>query len=179
MTDLLDSLRELSREQVSISPRFASIDQTIRRAVDAVRARAEMRHRAIAIHIAGEMTGTFDPQKIERVFFNLLLNACEASFQSQGEIDIDIQSSPDRFDVRVTDHGSGVPPSISNTLFEPFVSSGKSNGTGLGLAIVSKIIDDHGGSVLVENTSPSGTTFLVRLPRAAGVLIDATQTVAS
>ncbi len=178
MTDLLDSLRELSREQVSISPRFASIDQTIRRAVDAVRARAEMRHRAIAIHVAGEMTGTFDPQKIERVFFNLLLNACEASLQSQAEIDIDIQSSPDRFDVRVTDHGSGVPPAIGNSLFEPFVSSGKSNGTGLGLAIVSKIIDDHGGSVLVENTSPSGTTFLVKLPRAAGVLLDATQTVA-
>jgi signal transduction histidine kinase len=137
-----------------------------------------MRHRAIAIRVAGEMTGTFDPQKIERVFFNLLLNACEASAQSQGEIDIDIQSSLDRFDVRVTDHGSGVPPAISNSLLEPFVSSGKSNGTGLGLAIVSKIIDDHGGSVVVENTSPSGTTFLVKLPRAAGVLLDATQTVA-
>ena len=178
MTDLLDSLRELSREQVSISPRFAAIDQTVRRAVDAVRARAEMRHRAIAIRAAGEMTGTFDPQKIERVFFNLLLNACEASFQSQGEIDIDIQSSSDHFDVRVTDHGSGVPPAISDTLFEPFVSSGKSNGTGLGLAIVSKIIDDHGGSVMVESTSSAGTTFLVRLPRAAGVLLDATQTVA-
>ena len=178
MTDLLDSLRELSREQVSISPRFAAIDQTIRRAVDAVRARAEMRHRAIAIRVAGEMTGTFDPQKIERVFFNLLLNACEASAQSQGEIDIDIQSSPDRFDVRVTDHGSGVPPAISDSLFEPFVSSGKSNGTGLGLAIVSKIIDDHGGSVVVENTSSAGTTFLIKLPRAVGVLLDATQTVA-
>ena len=179
MTDLLDSLRELSREQVSISPRFAAIDQTIRRAVDAVRARAEMRHRAIAIRVEGEMTGTFDPQKIERVFFNLLLNACEASMQSQGEIEIDIQSSSDRFDVRVTDHGSGVPPAICNSLFEPFVSSGKSNGTGLGLAIVSKIIDDHGGSVVLENTSPSGTTFLVRLPRTAGVLLlDATQTVA-
>ena len=179
MTDLVDSLRELSREQVSISPRFAAIDQTIRRAVDAVRARAEMRQRAIAIRVAGEMTGTFDPQKIERVFFNLLLNACEASMQSQGEIEIDIQSSSDRFDVRVTDHGSGVPPAICNSLFEPFVSSGKSNGTGLGLAIVSKIIDDHGGSVALENTSPSGTTFLVKLPRAAEVLLlDATQTVA-
>ena len=178
MTDLLDSLRELSREQVSISPRFAAIDQTIRRAVDAVRARAEMRHRAVAIRAAGEMTGTFDPQKIERVFFNLLLNACEASLQSQGEIDIDIQSLRDRFEVRVSDHGSGVPPAISDSLFEPFVSSGKSYGTGLGLAIVSKIVDDHGGSVVVENTSSAGTTFLVKLPRAAGVLLDATQTVA-
>jgi signal transduction histidine kinase len=50
-------------------------------------------------------------------------------------------------------------------LFDPFVSAGKANGTGLGLAIVSKIIADHGGSVSVENTSASGTTFLVKLPR--------------
>ncbi len=125
------------------------------------------------------MTGTFDPQKIERVFFNLVLNACEASAQTLGEIDIDIRSWSDRFEVRVIDRGSGVPPAISNTLFDPFVSLGKSNGTGLGLAIVSKVIHDHGGSVMVENTSSSGTTFLVRLPRAAGVLSDAAQTVAS
>jgi len=178
MTDLLDSLRELSREEVSISPRIAAIDQTIRRAVDAVRAHADMRHRSISIRAAGELTGTFDPQKIERVFFNLVLNACEASAQTLGVIDVDIRSWSDRFEVRVIDRGSGVPPAISNTLFDPFVSLGKSNGTGLGLAIVSKVIHDHGGSVVVENTSSSGTTFLVRLPRAAGVLSDAAQTVA-
>jgi len=68
MIDLLDSLRELSREEGSISPRFAAIDQTIRRAVDAVRARVEMRSRIVSIRSSGDMTGTFDPQKIERVF---------------------------------------------------------------------------------------------------------------
>jgi signal transduction histidine kinase len=179
MTDLLDSLRELSREEGSISPRPAAIDQIMRRAVDAVRARVEMRNRTVSIHSSGEMDGTFDPQKIERVFFNLVLNACEASMQTQGEIEIAMQSSPEMFEVRVTDHGSGVPPSVGTTLFDPFVSFGKSNGTGLGLAIVSKVIHDHGGSVIVEETSPFGTTFLVRFPRAARLLPEATQTVIS
>jgi signal transduction histidine kinase len=179
MTDLLDSLRELSREEGSINPRPAVIDQTIRHAVDAVRARAEMRNRVISIRGSGEMTGMFDPQKIERVFFNLVLNACEASMQTQGEIEIEIHSSTELFDVRVIDHGSGVPSPIRSTLFDPFVSFGKSNGTGLGLAIVSKVIHDHGGSVAVEETSGSGTTFLVELPRAARALREATQAVNS
>jgi len=178
MTDLLDSLRELSRDQ-GISPRPAAIDQIIRHAVDTVRARAEMRNRAIFIHSSGEMGGTLDPQKIERAFFNLVLNACEASAQSEGEVEIDIHSSLELFEVRVIDHGSGIPPSICNTIFDPFVSFGKSNGTGLGLAIVSKVIKDHGGSVIVEGTSHSGTTFLVRLPRAARALPQTAQTVAS
>jgi len=177
MTDLLDSLRELSRGEGSITPRAAALDHTIRHAVDAVRARPEMRNREISIRTFGDMSGTFDPQKIERAFFNLVLNACEASHTTQDEIEIDLHSSPTLFEIRVIDHGSGVPSAIGHTLFDPFVSYGKSNGTGLGLAIVSKVIHDHGGSVTVEETSSSGTTFLVRLPRAPQALREAAHAV--
>jgi len=119
--------------------------------------------------------GMFDPQKIERAFINLVLNACEASEQTQTEIVI--ESFPEFFEIRVIDHGPGVPTPIRNTLFDPFVSFGKSNGTGLGLAIVNKVIGDHGGRVTVEDTSQSGTTFLVKLPRAAHLLSAAMQPV--
>jgi signal transduction histidine kinase len=179
MTDLLDSLRELSREEGTISPHPAEIDQTIRHAVDAVRARSELRTRSISLRSSGDMAGVFDPKKIERAFFNLVLNACEASAQTQGEIEIDIRSLADVFEVRVTDHGTGVPPAVRATLFDPFVSFGKSNGTGLGLAIVSKVIRDHGGSAEVEHTSSTGTTFLVKLPRTVRLMSEATLTVNS
>jgi signal transduction histidine kinase len=123
------------------------------------------------------MSGTFDPQKIERAFFNLVLNACEASVTTQDEIEIELLSTPTLFEIRVIDHGSGVPSAICQTLFDPFVSFGKSNGTGLGLAIVSKVVHDHGGSVAVEETSTSGTTFLVRLPRVPQILHETTHAV--
>jgi signal transduction histidine kinase len=113
------------------------------------------------------MEGVFDPKKIERAFFNLMLNACEATTQRQGQIRVELHSSAESFEVRVADNGPGIPESIRNTLFDPFVSSGKPNGTGLGLAIVNKIIHDHGGSVSVEQTSEAGTVFLVKLPRAS------------
>ncbi len=169
MVDLLDSLRELAREENSIAPIPASLNQTIRRAVDAVRARPELRSLEISISTAGDMDGVFDPKKIERAFFNLVLNACEATVPSQGYVRIEISSIGESFEVRVADNGTGVPPAIAATLFDPFVSLGKPNGTGLGLAIVNKIVQDHGGSVTLEKTSESGTIFLVRLPRAARV----------
>lgn len=177
MTDLLDSLRELSREEGTISPRPAEIDQTIRHAVDAVRARPELRTRPISLRTSGDMTGIFDPKKIERAFFNLVLNACEASTQTQREIEIDVRSLAELFEIRVSDHGPGIPAAVRSTLFDPFVSFGKSNGTGLGLAIVNKVIHDHGGSATVEHTSSTGTTFLVKLPRTVRVLNEATLTV--
>jgi len=165
MIDLLDSLRELAREGAAISPVPASIEQTVRRAVDAVLAIPDLRRRTVSVSASGEIDGVFDPTKIERAFFNLLLNACQATPHGVGQVRVDIVSSADSFDIRVIDNGPGIPVPIRGTLFDPFVSSGKPNGTGLGLAIVSKILHDHDGSVTVESTSESGTVFLVRLPR--------------
>jgi signal transduction histidine kinase len=164
MTDLLDSLRELAKEETSISLIAASIEKTIHRAAEAVLAQPELRSRTIAISAMGKMDGVFDPKRIERVFFNLLLNACEAAPLTDGAVRVEIKSLEGRFEIRVADNGAGIPNSIRNTLFDPFVSSGKSNGTGLGLAIVRKIVHEHQGSVNVERTSESGTVILVTLP---------------
>jgi len=165
MTELLDSLRDWAREERNLKPMPASMEQSIRQAVDAVQARPEFREHAISIRTKGEMTGIFDPKKMERVFLNLTINACEALAERKGQIVFEVTSDSDQFQIRISDDGPGIPESIRSNLFDPFVSEGKSNGTGLGLAIVSKIVHDHGGSVVVESTSETGTTFLVTLPR--------------
>jgi len=166
MTDLLDSLRDLARETADISPVPACLGQTLRRAREAVLATPDLRGRGISIDLSGDTEGVFDPRKIERAFFNLILNACEATAPWQGEIRVEVVSSAESFEVRVSDNGGGIPDSIRATIFDPFVSSGKPNGTGMGLAIVSKIVHDHMGTVIVERTSETGTTFLVRFPRS-------------
>ena len=79
ITELLDSLRDLAREQRNISPVPASIDQAMRRAIDAVLARPELRDRSVSVRVTGDAAGVFDPKKMERAFFNLALNACEAT----------------------------------------------------------------------------------------------------
>jgi signal transduction histidine kinase len=165
ITELLDSLRDLAREHRNISPVPASLHDSVRRAIESVHGRSEFREQAISMRLTGDMTGVFDPQKMERAFVNLALNACEAVSNPEGKIVIDIQSSPEAFEIRISDNGPGIPPAIRHNLFDPFVSAGKPNGTGLGLAIVSKILADHGGSICVEDTSENGTTLLAKLPR--------------
>jgi len=167
MLELLDNLRELARENSAISPVPASLDQTVTRAAEAVLANPELRTRTISVHAQGETDGVFDPKKLERAFFNLLLNACEATAPGKGRIEVEIASTPLSFDIRVRDNGPGIPPPIQDTLFDPFVSSGKPNGTGLGLAIVNKIVHDHEGSIVLEQTSSAGTIFHLKLPRSA------------
>jgi signal transduction histidine kinase len=164
MTDLIDSLRELSYQRNAITPTRTRIDQVIRRAIEAIHAKPEFRNARIMLVSADDLEGMFDARKLERVFFNLILNACEATPGVDGLIAIDAKRQDSSFEIRIQDNGPGIPSSIQNSLFDPFVSFGKPNGTGLGLAIVSKIVHDHGGSVCIEQTSESGTTILVRLP---------------
>jgi len=164
MTDLIDSLRELSYQRNAITPARTRIDQVIRRAIEAIHAKPEFRNARIMLVSADDLEGMFDARKLERVFFNLILNACEAAPGVDGLIAIDAKRRDSSFEIRIQDNGPGIPSSIQNSLFDPFVSFGKPNGTGLGLAIVSKIVHDHGGSVCIEQTSESGTTILVRLP---------------
>lgn len=169
MTDLIDSLRELSYQRNAITPSRTRIDLVIRRAIEAIHAKPEFRNAKIVLTASGDLEGMFDPRKLERVFFNLLLNACEASENGDASITIDAQKAENGFEIRIGDNGPGIAASIRDTLFDAFVSYGKPNGTGLGLAIVSKIVQDHSGSVAVERTSESGTTVLVRLPQTEPV----------
>jgi signal transduction histidine kinase len=164
MTDLIDSLRELSYQRSAITPVHTRIDQVIRRAIEAIHAKPEFRGARIMLVAGDDLEGMFDARKLERVFFNLILNACEAAPGVNGLITIEAKKEGEFFNIRIKDNGPGIPPNIEKSLFDPFVSFGKPNGTGLGLAIVSKIVQDHAGTVSIEDTSESGTTILVSLP---------------
>jgi signal transduction histidine kinase len=164
MTDLIDSLRELSHQRTAITLTRTKIDQVIRRAIEAIHAKPEFRHTQIALVVSDDLQGMYDARKLERVFFNLILNACEAVPEVDGNITINAKREDGAIAIRIEDNGPGIPVSIRSSLFDPFVSFGKPNGTGLGLAIVSKIVHDHAGSVSIEQTSEHGTTILVRLP---------------
>jgi signal transduction histidine kinase len=165
MTDLIDSLRELSYRRSTISPEAANLSRVVRRSIDAIHSKPEFRSTHIVSTVPGDLEGVFDPKKLERAFFNLILNACEATDGGNAEITIDGAARDSIFEIRVRDNGPGIPASVRTTLFDPFVSFGKPNGTGVGLAIVSKIVTDHGGTVSVEQTSETGTSILVQIPR--------------
>lgn len=165
MTELIDSLVEIAREKPMLALGPGTLAEVVRKAVDTVHTLPEFRDCGIVIEEQTETHGLFDTRKLERVFFNLLLNACEAVVVIGGSVHVTLRAKDRQVECRVADTGPGIPPSIRDTLFEAFVSAGKANGTGLGLAIARKIVEDHGGAIVLEQTSAAGTVFLVRLPR--------------
>jgi two-component system, NtrC family, sensor histidine kinase HydH len=102
-----------------------------------------------------------DAELMERVIYNLLLNAAQAS-PPQGHITLKTRLSDSMVEIAVIDRGSGIDSKHLENIFNPFFTT-KSNGVGLGLAIVSKIVDEHGGTITVESELGSGTVFHICL----------------
>lgn len=164
MTDLIDSLLEFARTRESLNPSYASIGETVQRAMQAVR--LHPRHQGTLIQVENNSQGLawFDPRKLERALYNLLLNACEAAPSSGGRVQVTIGHAEASATIAVSDNGPGIAEPIRDKLFHPFVSYGKENGTGLGLTVVQKIVQDHGGKVLMERTADSRTVFRITIP---------------
>jgi two-component system sensor histidine kinase PilS (NtrC family) len=109
-----------------------------------------------------------DSQRIRQVFWNLLINACQAMPQG-GEITVTTRVIPGAHDdldwceIIITDSGQGIAQEDRDRIFNPFFTT-KTGGTGLGLSIVYRIIEDHQGTISVDSAPGKGTQFIIRLP---------------
>lgn len=167
LTDLIDSLLELSRPAQKLVLVDAPIAPPIHRAVELIRTHPQFQKIAMEIEAADDVHAWIEPHKLERAFYNLLLNACQAVSPENGLICVRVCETSTSTELRFLDNGSGVPDAIRAELFHPFISAGKQNGTGLGLTIAHKIVQDHGGTLVLESSEPGSTTFVITLPRAA------------
>lgn len=167
LTDLVDSLLELSRPAGSLHAMETVVERTASRAIELIRAHPEFQKVSVRIESTGVHTAQFDPRTMERVFYNLLLNACQAVQTHGGHVAVSVTDLADSLNIRIRDDGPGVEKSIQDRLFQPFVSHGKENGTGLGLTIAQKIVQDHDGSLSLERSEPGCTVMQIILPKVS------------
>jgi len=104
-----------------------------------------------------------DETRMRRALYNIVTNARDA-LDAGGTLSIETCQIEDTVEFAFSDTGSGIPPEIQDSLFEPFVTHGKPSGTGLGLAITKKTVEDHGGTIFVESEPGLGATFRIRVP---------------
>jgi signal transduction histidine kinase len=103
----------------------------------------------------------------EQAFVNLVQNAYEAMGSQGGTLRVQVAAANVNgrrgVEVRLQDSGPGIPADLREQIFNPFVTT-KNTGVGLGLAIVSKIVDEHRGSIRLENAAGKGACFVIFFP---------------
>jgi len=109
-----------------------------------------------------------DPEQLHRVLSNLVRNARQAVVVTRkpGEVRVTAGEDDRSWWIRVIDTGPGLPPRARDHLFQPFQGGVSKGGAGLGLAIAAELIRGHGGRLELTETSETGTTFTITLPKA-------------
>lgn len=110
-----------------------------------------------------------DPNQMQQVFVNLLLNAIQTISSETGLIQLRSFESEDgrALIVDVEDNGPGIKEKYKVEIFEPFFTTKRSGGTGLGLSTAKNIVSAHGGELILLKSRPGKTVFRVVLPFSA------------
>ena len=135
--------------------------------IDIVRGRADRSGVLIEWHPVTLPTVVCDPDGIHRALLNLLSNAVDAVESCERpHVTVTTNITPDNqfAEIAVTDNGPGISSDKLADIFKPFVSTKGSKGTGLGLPVSRKILQEHGGDVLVTTKLNHGTTFTLQIP---------------
>lgn len=105
-----------------------------------------------------------DPEKLQQVFLNLLLNAIDAMPEG-GVLSITIERDGAVVVVRIADSGTGISSEQLARIFEPFYTTKPAGrGSGLGLVVAKGIVEEHGGSIDVNSEAGGGAEFSIRFP---------------
>ncbi|HNQ88614.1 MAG TPA: ATP-binding protein [Verrucomicrobiota bacterium] len=168
INDLLDLVR-LDAGGAKLQPTHVPIEEFLRGLLNAVRRFAEDRGLALNCEISPELTVVHaDPDKLEKVFLNLLFNAVKFT-PAGGRITLRARREGDEAVFEVSDTGMGIAPEHLPHLFSRFWQADSSaqrkfQGAGIGLALVKELVLLHRGSVRAESQSGAGTTMIVRIP---------------
>ena len=121
----------------------------------------------VVTEVPEDLVLELDPQRMQEVFLNLLMNGLQAVKETPGEIKISarVEALGREVVITVADTGVGIPKEELDRVFDPFFSTKEVGaGTGLGLSIVYGIIEKHHGRISVESTEGEGTRFTIRMP---------------
>ena len=103
-----------------------------------------------------------DPDFINRITYNLVINAVQA-MPNGGTLTVHLYQAENDVIVSVKDTGVGIPKEVQSKLFTPMFTT-KAKGQGFGLAVVKRMTESLGGTVSFESEEGKGTTFIIRLP---------------
>ncbi|MBA3992489.1 MAG: hypothetical protein C0469_03110 [Cyanobacteria bacterium DS2.3.42] len=170
INDLLDT-EKLEAGKLSMTYKDVDLYNVVERSVETIEGFAE--EHDVKVKVSNKpITVLGDSDRLIQVMVNLLSNAIKYS-EEDGEIEVNIEEDEEECEVRIVDHGAGIPPGFEDKIFQryeqaPSVDGKRRSGTGLGLPICKAIVEQHGGTIGVKQTEGGGSTFWFRIPRVGG-----------
>jgi signal transduction histidine kinase len=145
-----------------------AVDAVLRECARNFHERAQSRGVTLALDVAPDLPLIdADDQRLVQALSNLIGNAIKFT-PPGGRIVLTARSGPEHVGISVRDTGCGIARENFGLIFDRFWQADRTaGGAGLGLAIVKGIVESHHGEIRVESEPGHGTTFFVRLPRAA------------
>ena len=163
LRDLLDFARPESADSHEMEPGPAHVGEVMRDVVALLSPQKGFRDVAITVE-GGEIEARIAADRLTQVLLNLGLNAGEA-MGGAGKLVLRARADGSRAHIEVEDTGPGVPASLGDRLFLPFVTTKEvGQGTGLGLAVCRGIVEAAGGRITLDSTYAHGARFVVELP---------------
>lgn len=144
-----------------------SIKKTILQAIKTVKHRQGFANIRFTINIPENLPAMLvDPQQLDQIIINLLINA-QLAMPESGSIGIRAASKQNQMEISISDTGCGIAPEHLPSVFDPFYTTREpDDGTGLGLSIVHALVNANCGRIEVRSTLNKGTTFTIILPTA-------------
>ena len=174
LSALIEDLFELSRleaGEIHWSVQRVRLDELVAETVEAMRAEAKAKRVVVEARVPeGVGPARGNPEKLQRVLFNLVQNAIRHT-PADGSVTVTAGSNGSTIVVEVADTGEGIDPEERDRVFEPFFrgsngSARSDGGTGLGLTICRAIVEAHGGEIRVAGPPP-GARVRFSLPTIA------------
>ncbi|NOX65625.1 MAG: GAF domain-containing protein [Chlorobi bacterium] len=163
ITDLIQATSNYSAEPALVKSTYVNLNETL----DDLSSRIDSYVRSMSCKIekeyAKDVLVNLNLKDFYQSFKHIIKNACEA-MPHGGVIQLKTKIDENNILIIFNDKGSGIPESLWDKIFEPFMSYGKKNGPGLGLTVTKKIIEEHGGTIKVNSYIGIGTSVIVTLP---------------
>ena len=169
MTDLLNDvllINQAAAGKVECSPQPLVLNEFCQELIEELQITTD-RHQLTLRSQLPDTPHQLDRKLMRHILSNLLSNAINYSPQG-GDVVVSLDQTADMLQLRVQDHGIGIPESAHATIFESFVRGdnvGTISGTGLGLAILKKSVESHQGQITFDSVVNEGTTFTISIPQ--------------